>query len=514
MKHTPLYEIHIKTALKVINLKGVARPLEYVGHIEEHRAIRDRVSICDASHMGEIEIQGKESLDLVQKLLTKDAAKLSKNQSLYSVMCDENGTIIDDLVCFRLAKNHFLWVVNVTKIEEDFQWILKQSQGMDVIVRNRSCELALIAIQGPNSREVLQRITKANLSTLKYYWSVETVINTSKTEVHCLVSRTGYTGELGYEILVARDFAPFIWNELMKVGRPLGIVPHGVAARESARVEAGYFLNGNDMDKQTNPFEVGLGWVVNLSKDFIGKKALEKIYKEGVIRKLVGFEIQDNYTVRHGYPIFANRKKIGNVTSGLLSANIIKRSVGLGFLAIDRSGIGTEIEIGIKNKKCEANVVKLTFFTRRVKDEPNINTFSPYQLRFSTSHQWVGKENKDIFSIGITDYAQREIGNALFVELPKIGKKVKKDSIVGWIDTYNKQFDIKCPFAGEIVEINIALIKNPEQINKYPYAYPGIMKIKPENPHEYKILMPFEKYLNFARDELQYDIWSKDIRTT
>ena len=238
--------------------------------------------------MGELEFKGPDAVALVQKIITNDAGRLNVDQALYSAMCDERGILLDDLVCFRLAADHFIWVVNVTKTDDDYQWVLRHAQGMDVQVSNISTDmalLALLALQGPASREVLQRITKADLAPLKYYWLTQTVIHTEHAEVSCIISRTGYTGERGYEIMVARDLAPWVWDALLMAGRPLGIVPQGVAARESLRTEAGYLLNGNDMDAQTNPIEAGLGWVVKLSKDFIGRDALARIEADGVKRK-------------------------------------------------------------------------------------------------------------------------------------------------------------------------------------------------------------------------------------
>src|SRR5690349_79445 len=231
MKHTPLFDQHVRDASVVINLKGFARAMDYQGHLAEHEAVRSSAGLCDVSHMGEIEFKGPDALALVQKLITNDAAKLAVNQALYSVMCNEKGCVIDDLVCFRLGHEHFLWVVNVTKTDEDFRWVMKQAAGMNVEVRNLSAETALMALQGPASREVLQRITKADLSTLNYYWLAPTTIYTARAEVPCVVSRTGYTGELGYEIMTAKDHAPLVWDELLLVGRPLGILAAGVAAR-------------------------------------------------------------------------------------------------------------------------------------------------------------------------------------------------------------------------------------------------------------------------------------------
>ena len=271
MKRTPLYDQHVRDASMVINLKGFARAMQYDGHVAEHRATRERVSLCDVSHMGELEFKGPDALALVQKIITNDAGKLAVNQALYSAMCDERGILLDDLVCFRLAADHFVWVVNVTKTDDDHQWVLKHAQGMNVEVRNISTDTALLALQGPASREVLQRITKADLAPLKYYWLTQTVIHTEHAEVPCMISRTGYTGELGYEIMVARDLAPWVWDALLMVGRPLGIVSQGVAARESLRTEAGYLLNGNDMDARDESHRSGAR---------LGRQAREGLHRQ------------------------------------------------------------------------------------------------------------------------------------------------------------------------------------------------------------------------------------------
>ena len=335
MKKTPLFDIHTASAARIINLKGFARPVEYVGHTEEHRAIRERVSLCDVSHMGELEFTGRDALTLVDRLITNDAARLDVNQALYTVMCNENGHVIDDLVCLRLAEDRFIWVVNVTKTDEDYRWVLKHAEGLDVHVRNLSTDLALIALQGPYSSEVLQKITEADLSEMAYYRLAEASVMTHEMEVRCIISRIGYTGERGYEICVSRDLAPCVWEALIRAGRPLGIVPHGVAARESARTEAGYLLNGNDMDDRTYPYEVGLGWMVKLYKDFIGRDALAVIAEQGTPRKLVGLEADGCRTIRHGYPIFKDGERIGQVTSGPLSPDLLggASSLGLGFVA-------------------------------------------------------------------------------------------------------------------------------------------------------------------------------------
>ena len=516
MKHTPLYAQHVRDAATVINLKGVARAMHYRGHIAEHRATREAATLCDVSHMGEINFEGPHALQLVQKLITNDASKLAVNQALYSVMCDENGIVIDDLVCFRLAPDHFVWVVNVTKTDEDFRWVLGHSVGLNVQVTNVSTDTALLALQGPQSREILQRIARADLSKLPYYWLAQTTVYTAQAEVPCMISRTGYTGERGYEVMVGRDWAPWVWDEVLLAGRPLGVEPCGVAARESLRTEAGYLLNGNDMDAQTNPFEVGLGWVVKLTKDFIGREALERIKAKGVNRKLVGLEMQERYTVRNGYAIYKEGKAIGKVTSGPLSPSLTGRSFGLGYVDATHSNTGTDVEVDIRGTRRKARIIAAPFGQRKSKEEAAYTTFSPYDLRFTETHEWVcpAGDSADTMIVGFSDFGQRSLGDVLCVDLPKVGDRVTKGLASGWIDTYRRGYDIIAPVTGEIVEINEALAAQPSLINAYPYERSGLMKVRVTSPREYDELMPFAQYADLIRRWQQYDEWTKDRRVT
>ena len=516
MKRTPLYDQHVRDASMVINLKGFARAMQYAGHVAEHRATRERVSLCDVSHMGELEFKGPDALALVQKIITNDAGKLAVNQALYSAMCDERGILLDDLVCFRLGPDHFVWVVNVTKTDDDHQWVLKHAQGMNVEVRNISIDTALLALQGPASREVLQRITKADLAPLKYYWLTQTVVHTEHAEVPCMISRTGYTGELGYEIMVARDLAPWVWDALLMAGRPLGIVSQGVAARESLRTEAGYLLNGNDMDGQTNPFEAGLGWVVKLAKEFIGRDALAQIAAKGVSRKMVGLEIDGPRTIRNGYRIYRNGKEVGQVTSGPLSAGLIGRNCGLGYVATADAAIGTEVEVDIRGTRARGRVVAMPFCARRVKEEPEVRTWSPYQLRFSDSHVWAGLEEgaKDVVAVGLSDFGQRSLGDILSVSLPKVGDQATAGAALGWLDSYRRAFDIICPVSGEVVEVDTAVEANPAQINAYPYSRGGLLKVRVKALRAYEEMMSFDAYADLTRRLQRYDEWTKERRMT
>ncbi len=512
MKHTPLYSQHIRDASVVINLKGFARAMEYCGHLKEHRATREAVTLCDVSHMGEIDFAGPDAESLVQKLIASDASRCAVDQAMYSVMCDENGAVIDDLVCFRLARDHFVWVVNVTKTDQDYQWILKHAAGMNVTVRNVSTDFALMALQGPESREALQRITKADLSTLKYYWLTRTAVHTAQGEVPCIISRTGYTGERGYEILVERDLAPAVWDELLLVGRPLGIIPHGVAARESLRTEAGYLLNGNDMDGTTNPFEAGLGWVVRFSKDFIGRKALEESKKKGVERTVVGLEVKGPNTIRKGQRLFKNATQIGEVTSGPLVSPKSGAGLGLGYVQVEYAKAGTELEVEVRDRKYPVRVVALPLSPRRVREEPSIRTYSPYDLRYSPSHIWAKSDRDGIVTVGISDFGQRMLGDILHIESPRVGDRINAGATVGWADSYRKTFEIPAPLSGEVIEVDSAMGKAPARINAYPYSTVGIFQLRASDPREYESLLSFADYAELTAELSRYDRWSQEKR--
>lgn len=516
MKKTPLFDIHTASAARIINLKGFARPVEYVGHTEEHRAIRERVSLCDVSHMGELEFTGRDALTLVDRLITNDAARLDVNQALYTVMCNEDGHVIDDLVCLRLAEDRFIWVVNVTKTDEDYRWVLKHAEGLDVHVRNLSTDLALIALQGPYSSEVLQKITEADLSEMAYYRLAEASVMTRELEVRCIISRIGYTGERGYEICVSRDLAPCVWEALLRAGRPLGIVPHGVAARESARTEAGYLLNGNDMDDRTYPYEVGLGWVVKLYKDFIGRDALAAIAEQGTPRKLVGLEADGCRTIRHGYPIFKDGERIGQVTSGPLSPDLLggASSLGLGFVASPHAQDGNAIQIGVRDAHYDAGIIAYPFRERRVRDDARVNTLSPYGLRYSEDHLWVGTEPGGRATIGLTDFAQRDLGEMLFVELPTPGNRIVRGSPFGWLDAYRKPFDLIAPLSGTVVAVNTSVVDRPSDANRYPYARDGLIQIEPGDTGEISELVHMAAYTEITRKLERYESWSRDLRLT
>ncbi|MFH1239027.1 MAG: glycine cleavage system aminomethyltransferase GcvT [bacterium] len=367
---TPFYSVQLALKAKMVPFAGGEMPVMYNGIIEEHHLVRSKAGLFDTSHMGEIEIEGRESFKLIQRLITNDISRLSINQAMYSPMCEDDGGIIDDIIVYRLGEERFMLVVNASNVDKDYQWIVNQAEGLKVNLKNISPQTALLALQGPESGQILQKLLKLNLAPLKYYWfRKEDILG-----IPAIISRTGYTGELGYEIFIT-DAPPDrlieLWNLLMEKGRYFGLGPCGLGARDTLRLEMKYALYGNDIDSSTNPLEAGLQWTVKFQKgDFNGRKALLKIQEKGLKRKLVGFEMLDRGIARHGYDILKNGKKVGQVTSGSFSPSLGK-GIGLGYVGIKSADIDTEIDIDIREKKYKARIITPPFYKSKdkVKEE-------------------------------------------------------------------------------------------------------------------------------------------------
>lgn len=362
---TPFYNVHLALKAKMVPFAGWEMPVMYTSIIEEHHLVREKAGLFDASHMGELEIEGKDAFNLIQKLITNDLSRVSINQALYSPMCQDDGGIIDDLIIYRLGKQRFMLVVNSSNIEKDYRWIINQAQGLKVNSNNISDQTALIALQGPESRQILQKLLRLDLASLNYYWfRKEDILG-----IPTIISRTGYTGEPGYEIFITdvpQDRLIELWNLLMEKGRYLGLGPCGLGARDTLRLEMKYALYGNDIDQTHNPLEAGLEWTVKFQKgDFNGRKTLLKIKDKGLQHRLIGFEMLDRSIARHGYPLLKNGKKIGYVTSGSFSPSLGK-GIGMGYIEIKFTDIGTELDVEIRDKKYKAKIVKTPFYTSKV----------------------------------------------------------------------------------------------------------------------------------------------------
>jgi aminomethyltransferase len=361
LKKTPLNGRHRALGARMVDFGGWDMPVEYSGIVDEHLAVRSRAGLFDVSHMGEIEIAGRDALRAVQQIASNDAGRLLRNQAQYSALTTMDGTFVDDVLTYRLGDEHFMLVVNASNIIKDFTWITKQLAGMgDAVAVNTSSRYALLALQGPAARDVLQPLTGVVLADLKYYWFTTGEV----AGVRATVSRTGYTGEDGFEVFVPPASAERVWDAILQAGKPAGVVPAGLGARDTLRLEAAMRLYGNDIDETTTVLEADLGWVIGWKKDsFIGAEALRRQKQEGVRRKLVGFEVLDRGIARHGYDVYLNGSKAGVVTSGTQTP-YLKKAIGMAYLPIERTSTGTEFEIDVRGRRARARVVPMPFYKR------------------------------------------------------------------------------------------------------------------------------------------------------
>ena len=362
LKRTSLYPMHLKYGGKMVDFGGWDLPVQFSGIIEEHRAVRNDAGLFDVSHMGEITIEGPDALALVQQLITNDASKLATNQILYTPMCCENGTIVDDLLVYRLADDRFFLVVNASNTDKDFDWMKKVAAGFPrAEVKNVSGQWGQLALQGPKAQEILQPLADVDLNDIAYYWARP---GTRVDGVPCLVSRTGYTGEDGFEIYCPWDEALRLWETLLQAGSDEGLIPCGLGARDTLRFEAKLPLYGHEIDDETTPIESGLGIFVKLDKPaFNGQDVLVRQKAEGVSKRLVGFEMVERGIARAGYPIAKDGKGVGRVTTGSYAPTLDK-SLGLGYVPPSLTAVGTELEIVIRGKGVKAQIIKTPFYKR------------------------------------------------------------------------------------------------------------------------------------------------------
>ena len=358
---TPLHGRHVALGATMVSFGGWEMPLQYSGITEEHLAVRRAAGLFDVSHMGEIEVAGTDALAAVQRMATNDAGSLDVGQAQYSALATPAGTFVDDLLVYRLADEHFLLVVNAATIVKVFAWIRDGIQEVgDAVAVNTSSRYALIAVQGPRALEILQSLTDVDLASIGYYrFAFGEVAN-----VRATISRTGYTGEDGFEIFVAPQMAGRLWEALLSAGEPAGLRPVGLGARDTLRLEAAMRLSGQDIDETTSVLEAGLGWIVGWEKsEFVGREALVRQRAAGVTRKLVGFEMAERGIARHGYPVYVGEERVGVVTSGTRTP-FLEKAIGLTYLPSGASAPGSECAIEIRGRRVGARVVPLPFYSR------------------------------------------------------------------------------------------------------------------------------------------------------
>lgn len=357
MKNTALTNVHIALGAKMVPFAGYNMPVQYQGINVEHQTVRNGVGVFDVSHMGEFILKGEHALDLIQKVTSNDASKLIDGKVQYSCLPNEDGGIVDDLLVYRIDAATYMLVVNASNIEKDWNWISKYNTW-GVEMKNISDDTSLLAVQGPKAAEVLQKLTNVELASMEYYSfkkgqfaGVDNVI----------ISATGYTGAGGFEIYFDNSHAEKIWNAIFETGADAEIKPIGLGARDTLRLEKGFCLYGNDIDDTTSPLEAGLGWITKFTKDFVNSEWLAQQKKEGVSRKLVGFEMVERGIARHDYEITdADGNVIGKVTSGTQSPSM-QKAIGMGYVGAAFSAPGTEIFIKIRNAAVKAVVAKVPF---------------------------------------------------------------------------------------------------------------------------------------------------------
>ena len=359
LQRTPLYDCHLKASAKMVDFAGWEMPVIYSSVIEEHHAVRRAAGLFDVSHMGEIRVTGPGALEFLQDLTPNNVARLKPGRAHYSGLLTEDATYIDDILVYQLAEADYLLVVNASNIDKDFAWITSRPHPA-CTVENHSARYALLALQGPKAPAILAQHTEADLEGLRYYHFVEGRV----CDEPCIVSRTGYTGELGFELYLPPEAAPKVWEALLASGTEEGLLPAGLGARDTLRLEAGMALYGHEIDSGTTPYEAGLGWVVKLKKgEFTGRSVLAEQKKEGPPRKLVGFEVRGRGIAREGHRVLLGGEAVGEVRSGTWSPTL-EKAIGTVYLPAAQAEEGTELTIEVRKRKLEAAVVPMPFYRR------------------------------------------------------------------------------------------------------------------------------------------------------
>jgi aminomethyltransferase len=360
LKKTPLFPIYQEMGAKTIDFGGWDLPVQFNGILEEHAAVRNIAGLFDVSHMGEVEVKGNDALKLIQLLTTNDASKLETGQAQYTLMCYPDGGTVDDLLVYKLADDHYMLVINASNINKDVEWIEKHVEG-EVTIRNISDQTALLALQGPAAQKVLQKLTDSDLSELKPFRFIP---EANVAGVKALVSRTGYTGEDGFELYLSSNDAVDMWKKILEAGQQEGVQPAGLGARDTLRFEARLPLYGQELSANVTPIEAGLGFFVKPDKgDFIGKEVLAEQKVSGAPRKTVGIEMIDRGIPRSRYPVLVDGERIGEVTTGTQSPTL-KRNIGLALIDTKYAELDREVIVEIRNKPLRAKIIKTPFYKR------------------------------------------------------------------------------------------------------------------------------------------------------
>lgn len=362
LKRTPLYEQHCQRGARMVEFGGWEMPVQYSSILEEHEAVRTHAGLFDVSHMGEFKVEGPDALAFLQYLVPNDVSRLAIHQALYTQLCLPDAGVIDDLLIYHLAEQQYMLVVNAGNIEKDFAWVQGQAKHFQhVTVTDQSDTTSLLALQGPAAQTILQGLTGTDLAGIRYYHCAAGMVDGR----NCLISRTGYTGEDGFELYCAPVDVVKLWSDLLTAGKAYGLLPAGLGARDTLRLEAGLCLYGHELDEKTNPLEARLGWTVKLNKgNFIGRDPLLKVKEQGPRRLLVGIELLERGVPRGGYAIYDNDQQIGSLTSGAPGPTVHK-NIGMGYVEAAHAVVGHPVQIEIRGKRVAAQIVALPFYKRK-----------------------------------------------------------------------------------------------------------------------------------------------------
>ena len=366
LKATPLLDLHKELGAKLVPFVGWSMPIQFAGVLSEHTCVRERVGLFDVSHMGEIEVKGKDAKKFLQFLLSNNVEKMFDGSILYSLMCYETGGVVDDLLAYRFSENHYFLCVNASNSDKDYDWIARHASSFNVSIKNTSSETSQLALQGPDAKNVLQSLCDISLDDLSYYNFRKGMVN----NVESLISRTGYTGEDGFELYLSPEKVSEVFRSLMEQGRSYGVQPIGLGARDTLRIEMGYPLYGNEIDNNPTPLDAGLGWVIKFDKgEFLGRGSLLKQKEQGSPRrKLVGLKLLTRGVPRAHYQVFKNGKSVGEVTSGTFSPTL-NTGVGLCYVSSEYSDIGNHLDVKIRDQLVATEVIQLPFVPSHVKKQ-------------------------------------------------------------------------------------------------------------------------------------------------
>lgn len=363
MKKTSLYENHLARGGKIIEFCGWQLPVEYVGLVPEHHAVRKQAGLFDVSHMGEVTVKGPDAEAFVQNLVTNDVSVMVDGQVMYAMMCQPDGCVVDDLLVYKKTKDSWYLVINAANVAKDFLWMEECSEGFDAELLNISEDVSEVALQGPLAQATLQKITDTDLDSIGFFMFKE---NVTIAGAECLVSRTGYTGEDGFEIYADHKSMPAVWEAILNAGKDDGVMPCGLGCRDTLRFEATLPLYGHEISDTITPLEAGLGMFVKLDTAFVGRDALVKQKSEGLKRKLVGFQLLDRGIPREGYPVLCGGKEVGRVTTGY-PAPTVGKTIGLALVSAECAELGTELEVLIRNKPAKGVVISKKFLNKNYK---------------------------------------------------------------------------------------------------------------------------------------------------